>query len=44
MFFDLNILNLKCININVDEKKLLIKSYSDLITNIQIKIKDNVNV
>ena len=31
-------------SINVDEKKLLIKSYNDLITNIKIKIKNNVDV
>ena len=30
----MNILNLKRINIDVNEKKLLIKSYNDLITNI----------
>ena len=44
MFLNINILNSKHININVDEKKLLIKSYNNLITNIQIKIKNNVNV
>ena len=31
-------------NIDVDEEKLLIKSYNDLITNIKIKVKNNVNV
>ena len=44
MFFNTNILDLKYINIDVDEEKLLIKNYNDLITNIQIKIKNNVNV
>ena len=31
-------------SINVDEEKLLIKNYNDLITNIKIKIKNNVDV
>ena len=44
MLLKMNILNLKRININVNKKKLLIKSYNDLIMNIQIKIKNNVNV
>ena len=44
MLLKTNILNLKRININVDEKKLLIRNYNDLIMNIQIKIKDNVDV
>ena len=44
MLLKTNILNLKCINIDVNEKKLLIKNYNDLIINIQIKIKDNVNI
>ena len=44
MLLSINILNLKRININVDKKKLLIKSYNDLITNIKIKVKNNVNV
>ena len=44
MLFDINILNLKYININVNEEKLLIRNYNDLIMNIQIKIKDNVDV
>ena len=44
MLLKTNILNLKRININVDEKKLLIKNYNNLIMNIQIKIKNNVNV
>ena len=34
MFLKINILNLKYINIDVDEKKLLIKNYNDLIMNI----------
>ena len=44
MLLNTNILNLERININVDEEKLLIKSYNDLITNIKIKVKNNVNV
>ena len=34
MILKINILNLKYINIDVDEKKLLIKNYNDLIMNI----------
>ena len=34
MFLKINILNLKRISINIDGKKLLIKSYNDLIANI----------
>ena len=44
MFLKTNILDLKRININVNKKKLLIRSYNDLIINIQIKVKNNVNV
>ena len=44
MLLNINILNLKYININVNEKKLLIKTYNNLIINIKIKIKDNVDV
>ena len=44
MLLNINILNLERININIDEEKLLIKSCNDLITNIKIKIKNNVNV
>ena len=36
-----NILNFEYININVDEKKLLVKSCK---INIKIKIKNNVNI
>ena len=34
MFLKMNILNLKRINIDVNEEKLLIKNYNDLIMNI----------
>ena len=44
MLLNINILNSKCINIDVNEKKLLIKNCNNLIINIQIKIKNNVNV
>ena len=44
MLLSTNILNFERININVDEEKLLIKNYNDLITNIKIKVKDNINV
>ena len=44
MLLSINILSFERININVDEKKLLIRSYNDLIINIKIKIKDNINV
>ena len=44
MLLSTNILNLERININVDEKKLLIRSCNDLIANIKVKIKDNVDV
>ena len=44
MLLSINILNLRYINIDVDEKKLLIKNYNNLITNIKIKIKNNVNI
>ena len=44
MLLKTNILNLKRININVDARKRLIRNYNDLIMNIQIKIKDNVDV
>ena len=44
MLLSINILNLERINIDVNEEKLLIKSYNDLITNIKIKIKNNINV
>ena len=44
MFLNINILNSKRININVNEKKLLIRNYNSLIMNIKIKIKDNVDV
>ena len=44
MFLRMNILSLKRINIDVNEKKLLIKNYNDLIMNIQVKIKDNINI
>ena len=44
MFLKTNILNLKRISININEKKLLIKNNNNLIMNIQIKVKDNVNV
>ena len=40
----MNILNLKRISIDVDKEKLLIKSCNDLIINIKIKVKNNVNV
>ena len=44
MLLNINILSLKRISINVDEEKLLIKNYNDLITNIKIKVKNNINV
>ena len=44
MLLNINILNFERMSIDVDEEKLLIKSYNDLITNIKIKIKNNINV
>ena len=44
MLLSTNILNLERININVDEKKLLIRSCNDLITNIKIKVQNNIDV
>ena len=44
MLLKTNILDLKRISIDVNEEKLLIKSYNDLIMNIQIKVKNNVDV
>ena len=44
MLLSINILDFERININVDEEKLLIRSCNDLITNIKIKVKNNVNV
>ena len=44
MLLNTNILNFERMSIDVDEEKLLIKSCNDLITNIKIKIKNNVNV
>ena len=44
MLLNTNILDFKRMSINVDEEKLLIKSYNDLITNIKIKVKNNINV
>ena len=44
MLLNINVLTFKLINIDVDEKKLLIKSYNDLITNIKIKTKNNINI
>ena len=44
MLLNTNILDLERMNIDVDEEKLLIKSCNDLIANIKIKIKDNVDV
>ena len=44
MLLNTNILDLERMSIDVDEKKLLIKSYNDLITNIKIKAKNNVDV
>ena len=44
MLLNTNILNFERINIDVDEEKLLIRSCNDLIMNIKIKIKNNINV
>ena len=44
MLLNTNILDFERININVDKEKLLIRSYNDLIMNIKIKVKDNVNM
>ena len=44
MLLNINILNFKRINIDVGEEKLLIRNYNNLIINIKIKIKNNVNV
>ena len=44
MILNINILDFKRININFDKNKLLIKSCHDLITNIKIKIKNNINL
>ena len=44
MLLNMNILGLERMSIDVNEEKLLIKSCNDLITNIKIKIKNNVDV
>ena len=44
MLLNINILNFERMSIDVDEEKLLIKSYNDLITNIKVKVKNNVDV
>ena len=44
MLLNMNILGLERMSIDVDKEKLLIKNYNDLIMNIKIKIKNNVNM
>ena len=44
MLLNVNILDFERMNIDVDEEKLLIKSCNNLIINIKIKIKNNVNI
>ena len=44
MLLNINILSLERMSIDVDEEKLLIKSYNDLIANIKIKVKNNIDV
>ena len=44
MLLNTNILDFERMNIDVDEKKLLIKNCNDLIMNIKFKIKNNVNI
>ena len=44
MLLNINILDSERMSIDVDEKKLLIKNCNDLITNIKIKAKNNIDV
>ena len=44
MLLNINILNFERMSIDVDKKKLLIRSCNDLIINIKIKIKNNIDV
>ena len=44
MLIGIDILGPERISINVKEEKLLIRSYNNLITDIKIKAKDNINI